>query len=170
MKTARKRASVRDLRRYSYAKLFDDPLVKTSTSLVAGKEGASLRANVLAALGLALLFGTCQLLAFTLLAELIVAGFGAGAGSPLAAPAAAYVRLRALGAPAVTLLLVMQERFLLGRCTCRRAAIQPSQDNPRHLPTLTSLSLTRSCVHCRASSVAWVIRSRLSFVLLLATW
>lgn len=96
---------------YSYAKLFDDPLVKTTTSLVAGKEGSELRASVLSALVLALVLGVVQLLAFTALAGPIVGGFGVGALSQMREPAVEYVRLRALGAPAVTLLLVTQGIF-----------------------------------------------------------
>jgi putative MATE family efflux protein len=96
---------------YSYAKLFDDPLVKTTTSLVAGKEGSELRASVLSAMALALLLGLAQLVAFSLLAGPIVGGFGVGAESAMREPAVAYVRLRALGAPAVTMLLVAQGIF-----------------------------------------------------------
>lgn len=96
---------------YSYAKLFDDPLVKTTTSLVAGKEGSELRASVLSALVLALLLGVAQLIAFTALAGPIVGGFGVGSTSIMREPAIAYVSLRALGAPAVTLLLVTQGIF-----------------------------------------------------------
>eukprot|EP00962_Isochrysis_galbana_P040006 scaffold14464_cov108-Isochrysis_galbana.AAC.2 len=93
---------------YSFAKLFGDPLTKTSTSLVAGREGDALLSSVLAALALALLLGLAQSTAFLLFAPRIVGGFGAAPGSPLAGPAADYLRLRSLGAPAVTLLLVMQ--------------------------------------------------------------
>lgn len=96
---------------YSLSKLFDEPLVKTSTSLVAGKEDAELRASVLSALALALALGLMQLVAFTAFTPAIVGGFGVDAASAMRAPAASYVRLRALGAPAVTLLLVTQGIF-----------------------------------------------------------
>jgi Na+-driven multidrug efflux pump len=96
---------------YSFAKLFGDPLTKTSTSLVAGREGDALLSSVLAALALALSLGLAQSTVFLLFAPRIVAGFGAAPGSPLAGPAADYLRFRSLGAPAVTLLLVMQGIF-----------------------------------------------------------
>jgi len=96
---------------YSFGKLFGDPLTKTTTSLVAGKQGAELTSSAIAALALAVFLGLVQTAVFTLFAPRIVAGFGAVAGSPLAAPAASYLRLRSLGAPAVTLLLVMQGIF-----------------------------------------------------------
>lgn len=158
--------------RYSCAKLFDDPLVKTSTSLVAGKTGGALRASVLAALGLALLFGLCQMVVFTLFAELIVGAFGAGASSPLAAPAAAYVRLRALGAPAVTLGLVSQGIFRgLGDtvtpllCTAAgnvvNLALDPILIFGLHLGCAGAAGATAAANYCSAIPLLWVLSRRL---------
>ena len=133
---------------YSIAKLFGDPLTKTSTSLVAGAEGDALLSSVIAALALALFLGLVQTAVFTAFAPKIVAGFGASAGSPLAAPAAAYLRLRSIGAPAVTLQLVMQGLYRgLGDtltpllCTLAGAAVNAAR-GPRARETWRCIQTT----------------------------
>lgn len=153
---------------YSIAKLFGDPLTKTSTSLVAGAEGDALLSSVIAALALALFLGLVQTAVFTAFAPKIVAGFGASAGSPLAAPAAAYLRLRSIGAPAVTLQLVMQGLYRgLGDtltpllCTLAGAAVNAAR-GPRARETwrcIQTAAQTRTplyCARCPAVSAALV--------------
>ena len=54
---------------YSVAKLYNDPLIKTSTSLVAGKSGDELSASVATAILTAMIIGTMQFFLFVFLAD-----------------------------------------------------------------------------------------------------
>lgn len=97
---------------FATAKLFNDPLLRTSISIVASGDGAarlggedSRDAAISAALVLALCVGLLQLAFFALFAPRMVSAMGAGVGSPMRPTALSYLRVRALGMPAATLWL-----------------------------------------------------------------
>lgn len=96
---------------YSISKLYNDPLLKTSTSLVAGKEGEDLSASVATAISSAALIGTMQCIIFLFWAEGILRGLGVSKHSDMLAPALSYLRWRALGTPAATVVLVSNGIF-----------------------------------------------------------
>lgn len=91
---------------FSVAKLYNDPLLKTSTSLVANKEGEELSTSVSAAIITAITIGIIQTLVFTFFGSPILAVMGVRASSEMKAPALSYLKYRALGIPASTLLIV----------------------------------------------------------------
>jgi putative MATE family efflux protein len=120
---------------YSVSKLYNDPLLRTSISLVAAQDGkarssadnqqltgedkaAQERGNVKAlsvavssALLLAFSVGFIQLIVYTLLASSITRGMGLTSSSPMWYSAVSYLKVRALGTPAATLWLVTNGIF-----------------------------------------------------------
>lgn len=96
---------------YSVAKLYNDPLLKTSTSLVAGKSGQELEASVATAVITAVAIGLIQTIVFLTLGKIILAIMGVGGKSEMLSPAVGYLKWRALGVPAATLSLVTNGIF-----------------------------------------------------------
>lgn len=114
---------------YAVSKLYNDPLLRTSISLVASEDGRSQQNNdsddaasersksqalsiaVSSALLLAFIVGIIQLLLFFSFAGSIVKGMGVGITSPMHPSAFSYLRVRALGTPAATLWLVTNGIF-----------------------------------------------------------
>ena len=96
---------------FSVAKLYNDPLLKTSTSLVAGKSGDELSASVATAILTAMIIGTMQMLLFLLASGPILRIMGVGPMSDMRLPAMRYLRWRALGVPAATVLIVSNGIF-----------------------------------------------------------
>lgn len=96
---------------YSVAKLYNDPLLKTSTSLVAGKEGEELQASVTTALVTAIVIGSLQAALYLFAGGPIMSIMGVSVASEMRAPALRYLRWRALGVPASTVLLVVNSIF-----------------------------------------------------------
>ena len=96
---------------YSVAKLYNDPLLKTTTSLVAGKIGKELSASVSTAIATAMFIGLLQALVYILFAEFILKIMGVSAVSDMRVPALKYLRWRALGVPAATVLIVSNGIF-----------------------------------------------------------
>jgi Na+-driven multidrug efflux pump len=91
---------------YSISKLYNDPLLKTSTSLVAGKTGEELSASVSTAIVIATLIGSLQTILFIFFSGNILTAMRIPYISDMRTPALAYLRWRALGIPASTVLLV----------------------------------------------------------------
>jgi putative MATE family efflux protein len=96
---------------YSVAKLYNDPLLKTSTSLVAGKSGEELSASVATAISTAMVIGVLQCLVFLLFSSPILTFMGVSAVSEMREPALSYLKWRAIGIPAATVLLVSNGIF-----------------------------------------------------------
>ena len=109
---------------YAVSKLYNDPLLRTSISMVASKDGesrnakeldqdnrASLSVEVSSALLLAFVVGVVQLVVYTLLAKGITLGMGVKEASPMWHSAVSYLKVRALGTPAATLWLVTNGIF-----------------------------------------------------------
>lgn len=96
---------------YSIAKLYNDPLLKTSTSLVAGKSGDELTANVATAITTSLVIGLLQCFLFVFASGPIMNFMGVKVTSEFRGPALSYLKWRALGIPAATLLLVTNSIF-----------------------------------------------------------
>lgn len=96
---------------YSVAKLYNDPLLKTSTSLVAGKSGDELSASVATAISSAILIGTLQCLVFVLFSRQIMHGMGVSSTAEMLKPSLSYLQWRAFGIPASTVLLVSNGIF-----------------------------------------------------------
>jgi putative MATE family efflux protein len=96
---------------YSVAKLYNDPLLKTSTSLVAGKEGTELSASVSTAIFTAALIGIMQSLCYLGFAGPILGIMNVLPGSEMRQPALIYLKWRAIGVPAATLLMVTNGIF-----------------------------------------------------------
>ncbi|RYH00127.1 MATE family efflux transporter, partial [archaeon] len=96
---------------YSVAKLYNDPLLKTSTSLVAARKGEELEASVATAIATAVIIGTVQSLVYVIFGKLILRVMGVAATSELSVPAFEYLLWRALGVPAATVLLVVNGIF-----------------------------------------------------------
>jgi len=107
---------------YATAKLFNDPLLRTSISIVASGDGETRSTNatmtassrddaISAALVLALAVGLIQGLFFLVSAPTLIDAMGAGAGSSMRPTALAYLRVRALGMPAATMWLVANGIF-----------------------------------------------------------
>ena len=96
---------------YSVAKLYNDPLLKTSTSLVAGKSGKELSTSVATAISTAMVIGLLQAVLFFFLAGPIMSFMGVSAVSDMRKPAVSYMKWRALGVPATTVLLVSNGIF-----------------------------------------------------------
>jgi hypothetical protein len=99
---------------YSVSKLYNDPLLRTTISIVAAKESAppEERANAVStALLLALVVGVAQGAAFFALAGPVLSALSVGPASPMRASALAYLRVCSCGAPAVTLWLATNGVF-----------------------------------------------------------
>jgi putative MATE family efflux protein len=105
---------------YATAKLFNDPLLRTSISIVASgdgaarssKSGAEARTQAIsAALVLALAVGLMQTIFFLLCAPAMVSAMGAPVGSSMRPVALSYLRVRSLGMPTATMWLVSNGIF-----------------------------------------------------------
>lgn len=96
---------------YSVAKLYNDPLLKTSTSLVAGKTGDELSASVSTAIVTAILIGSLQSIGFLLFGGSILSVMGVPQTSEMRKPALSYLVWRAAGVPAATIGLVSNGIF-----------------------------------------------------------
>lgn len=117
---------------YAVSKLYNDPLLRTSISLVASTDGQArgtadsegkdeatkaaeneqnLSVAVSSALLLAFSVGVIQLIVYSLLATSITRGMGLSASNPMWYSAVSYLRVRALGTPAATLWLVSNGIF-----------------------------------------------------------
>jgi len=118
---------------YAVSKLYNDPLLRTSISLVASEDGKNKKAkddeqingNVLnessnsqalsiavsSALLLAFTVGAVQLVLYYSFASSILNGMGVSPTSPMHHSAFSYLRVRALGTPAATLWLVTNGIF-----------------------------------------------------------
>ena len=96
---------------FSVAKLYNDPLLKTSMSLVAGKEGESLEKAVTSALFTAITIGIAQSVIFFTLGHSILRLMGVSVQSEILQPAINYLKWRSLGVPAGTVLLVANGIF-----------------------------------------------------------
>ena len=96
---------------YSIAKLYNDPLLKTSTSLVAGKSGDDLSAAVATAVVIAMIIGVMQSLGFFFFGSQILSIMGVSQTSEMRKPALSYLAWRAVGVPAATLGLVTNGIF-----------------------------------------------------------
>jgi len=113
---------------YAVSKLYNDPLLRTSISLVASQDGKA-RSNkeqgesdqgqaekdlsiaVSSALLLALSVGVLQLVLYAALTSGIIRGMGVTEASPMWFSAVSYLRMRAFGTPAATLWLVTNGIF-----------------------------------------------------------
>jgi putative MATE family efflux protein len=114
---------------YSVSKLYNDPLLRTSISLVASQDGQArgtsdadddeakernkkqLSIAVSSALLLAFCVGTIQLLVFSVLSSSITRGMGVTPSNAMWHSAVSYLQVRALGTPAATLWLVTNGIF-----------------------------------------------------------
>lgn len=96
---------------FSVSKLYNDPLLKTATSLVADKTGDDLIAAVSTAISSAIFIGTLQCLVFVVFAGPIMDAMGVSKLSNMRTPAMIYLRWRAAGVPASTVLLVSNGIF-----------------------------------------------------------
>ncbi|CAJ1930502.1 unnamed protein product [Cylindrotheca closterium] len=108
---------------YAVSKLYNDPLLRSSISLVASQDGKArgkdadidqakqLSIAVSSALLLAFCVGTVQLVIYTILGSSIIRGMGLSPASPMWESAVSYLKVRALGTPAATLWLVTNGIF-----------------------------------------------------------
>ena len=99
---------------YAVAKLYNDPLLRSTISIVAAQEGRSndRRADAVAtALLLALVVGIAQGLVYGFFSGPILTACCVGPGSEMRGPAMAYLRICAAGAPTTTIWLVINGIF-----------------------------------------------------------
>ena len=96
---------------YSIAKLYNDPLLKSSTSLVANKSGDELSASVSTAITTAMAIGLLQCIMFLFFTEPIMNFMGVSTTSDMFSSALGYMKWRAIGVPAATVLLVSNGIF-----------------------------------------------------------
>jgi putative MATE family efflux protein len=114
---------------YAVSKLYNDPLLRTSISLVASQDGKTrgnagnattttasenkkdLSVAVSSALLLAFAIGLAQMFLYGVFATGITQGMGVTSASPMWHSAVSYLRVRALGTPAATLWLVTNGVF-----------------------------------------------------------
>ena len=96
---------------YSIAKLYNDPLLKTSTSIVANKSGEDLSASVSTAIVTAIIIGILQSLGFVLFGGQILGLMGVSQYAEMRKPALKFLYWRSLGIPAFTVLLVTNGIF-----------------------------------------------------------
>ena len=96
---------------YSIAKLYNDPLLKTSTSIVANKSGEDLSASVSTAIVTAIIIGILQSLGFVLFGGQILGLMGVSQYAEMRKPALKFLLWRSLGIPAFTVLLVTNGIF-----------------------------------------------------------
>ena len=120
---------------YSVSKLYNDPLLRTTISIVAAQEGASPeeRADAVStALVLALFVGVAQGLAFFLLAGPVLSAMSVTPASPMRHAALGYLRVCSLGAPAGTLWLAANGIFRgLGDTVHRTVCSERQSSAPR---------------------------------------
>jgi putative MATE family efflux protein len=96
---------------YSIAKLYNDPLLKSSTSIVAGQENEALEAAVSTAVLTALFIGIIQTALFWWFPGPIMSLMGVSKANEMRSRAVLYLRWRAMGVPAATILLVVNGIF-----------------------------------------------------------
>jgi len=99
---------------YAVSKLYNDPLLRTSISLVASEDNSNdekLSNAVSSALILAAAVGVVQMLVYSIFCVSITATMGVDPSSPMFDSAVSYLRIRALGTPAATLWLVTNGVF-----------------------------------------------------------
>jgi putative MATE family efflux protein len=114
---------------YAVSKLYNDPLLRTSISLVASQDGKArqnaannddadgskatkdLSIAVSSALLLAASVGFVQMLVYSIFCKSITAGMGLTPASPMWHSAVSYLQVRAFGTPAATLWLVSNGVF-----------------------------------------------------------
>mmetsp|Transcript_12462 Transcript_12462/g.19207 ORF Transcript_12462/g.19207 Transcript_12462/m.19207 type:complete len:543 (+) Transcript_12462:237-1865(+) len=109
---------------YSVSKLYNDPLLRTSISLVAAQDGKArsssssgkdekdeLSIAVSSALLLACSVGLIQLILYSTLSTGIIRGMGISPDNAMWYSALSYLQIRSLGTPAATLWLVTQGIF-----------------------------------------------------------
>ena len=99
---------------YAVAKLYNDPLLRSTISIIAAQEGrgADAQADAAAcALLLALLVGALQGLLYLVFAGPILTAAYVGPGSAMRVSALGYLRVCAVGAPTTTLWLVANGIF-----------------------------------------------------------
>jgi putative MATE family efflux protein len=96
---------------YSVSKLYNDPLLKTSTSLVANKSGNELLSSIATAVILAGVIGISQCLVYLSFAGPILGLMNVGSASDMRPPALSYLFWKSLGVPAATLLIVCNGIF-----------------------------------------------------------
>lgn len=99
---------------YAVAKLYNDPLLRSTISIVAAQEGrgADSRSNAAAcSLLLALVVGVAQGLVYALAAGPILTACCVGPASPMRTAAMGYLRVCAVGAPTTTVWLVANGIF-----------------------------------------------------------
>ena len=99
---------------YGVAKLYNDPLLRSTISIVAAQEGRGSQSRadaVSTALLLALVVGIAQGLVFAIFSGPILSAYCVGPGSAMRADAMAYLRICAMGAPTTTLWLVTNGIF-----------------------------------------------------------
>eukprot|EP00547_Thalassionema_nitzschioides_P010682 CAMPEP_0194258092 /NCGR_PEP_ID=MMETSP0158-20130606/40577_1 /TAXON_ID=33649 /ORGANISM="Thalassionema nitzschioides, Strain L26-B" /LENGTH=543 /DNA_ID=CAMNT_0038997373 /DNA_START=75 /DNA_END=1706 /DNA_ORIENTATION=+ len=109
---------------YSVSKLYNDPLLRTSISLVASQDGKArgssssgedeeeaLSIAVSSALLLACSVGIIQLILYATLSTGIIRGMGVSPDNAMWYSALSYLQIRSLGTPAATLWLVIQGIF-----------------------------------------------------------
>lgn len=97
---------------YAVSKLYNDPLLRTSISLVAASsEDEDQSLAVSGALLLAGTVGIVQMFVFVFFSRAITQGMGVGPASPMWFSAVSYLQVRALGTPAATLWLVTNGIF-----------------------------------------------------------
>ncbi|KAL1519463.1 hypothetical protein AB1Y20_022983 [Prymnesium parvum] len=94
---------------YAIAKLYNDPLLRSTISIVASQEGAGADARADAAasaLALALVVGLAQALFYLIFAGPILTASCVGPSSEMRSAALGYLRVCAIGAPTTTVWLV----------------------------------------------------------------
>ena len=96
---------------YSIAKLYNDPLSKTSTSIIANKQGDELSASVATAIVIGIIVGIFQMLSYLLFGSQILSMMGVSKYAEMRKPALSYLVWRSLGIPASTVLLVANGIF-----------------------------------------------------------
>jgi len=100
---------------YAVSKLYNDPLLRTSISLVAAQDGKSseeeLSLAVVSVLLLALIIGILQLFVYLIFAKYIILAMGVTPENSMWYSAFSYLKVRALGTPASTLWLVTNGVF-----------------------------------------------------------
>ena len=111
---------------YAVSKLYNDPLLRTSISLVAAQDGQARSSNdqdggqkkkrelsvaVSSALLLAGTVGIVQMLVYSIFCRGITVGMGVNPSSPMWHSAVSYLQVRAFGTPAATLWLVANGIF-----------------------------------------------------------
>lgn len=96
---------------YAIAKLYNDPLLRTSISLVAVADEAEQSKAVSSALFLAGVIGVLQMVVYVLFGRSILMGMGVDPNNVMWHSARSYLTVRAYGTPAATLWLVTNGIF-----------------------------------------------------------